>query len=201
MEVLSIPEDARSPRELERGSRIELHEEQADARVCRDVAEGLEHVVPGIVGEAKRPLAHHVHEARQTAAMRGIGAGAGVSARYEERVSALDGGPLCRAEGLAVPAVPRPLMRDLRLGRSRLDVFGAIAEDFVDPDVDVAGPSGDGAPIETEPPPSRRIENENADGLTVSEARADGIGGGQLGDQAQGVLVRCGDESGLSHDQ
>ena len=96
--------------------------------------------------------------------MRGIGAGAGVSARDEERVGALDGEPLWRAEGLAVPAVPRPLMRDLRLGRSRLDVFGAVAEDFVDPDVDVAGPSGDGAAIETEPPPSRRIEDENADG-------------------------------------
>jgi hypothetical protein len=92
-------------------------------------------------------------------------------------------------------------MRDFRLGRSRLDVFGAIAEDFVDPDVDVAGPSGDGAAIETEPPPSRRIEDEHADGPIIPEARAEGIGRGQLGGQAQGVLVRRGDESRLSQDQ
>src|SRR5438034_8808293 len=108
--------------------------------------------------------------------MRGVGAGALVSARDEERIGTLDGEPLRRAEGLAVSALPRTLMRDLRLGCSRLDVLGAIAEDLVDPDVDMAGPSGDGAAVETEPPPPRRVEDEHADGPIVLEACADRIG-------------------------
>src|SRR6266545_2777660 len=105
-EVRAIPENARPPGELKRGPRVEVHEEKTHPRMGRDVAEGLEHVVPGIVGEAQRPLVHDLHEARPTAAMRGIRAGALVSARDEERIGALDGEPLRRAEGHASPAAP-----------------------------------------------------------------------------------------------
>src|SRR5204863_1211773 len=50
--IRNLPEDPRASRQLERGARVEGHEEEAHAGIDRDVPERLEHVVPGIVGNA-----------------------------------------------------------------------------------------------------------------------------------------------------
>jgi len=70
------PRDARPPRQLQGRAGVPVHEQQPDAGIHRDVAEGLEHVVAGVIGEPQPSVAVHTHEARLAAAVRRIRPGA-----------------------------------------------------------------------------------------------------------------------------
>src|ERR1700730_488694 len=194
-EVLAIPENTRPPGELERCPRVEVHEEEPDPRVRRDIAERLEHIVPGIVGKAQPPIVHAAHEARLAAAMGRIGCGFTVSPRDEECVGALNGEPVGRGECHAPQPGTSPLVPGLVLRRSSLNVFWTVAEDFLDSDIDGTRALADRAAIEPDPASPLRIKHEDAERRVSGKTTAEGIGVRQGGGQAQLWVVRRSDEA------
>jgi hypothetical protein len=88
--LVSVPDHFGSAGELEGRAGLEVQEQQARARIGRQVAERVEHRVAGVVGEDESAGAQDPHEAGQTAAVRSVGAVLGMGAGDEEGVGARD---------------------------------------------------------------------------------------------------------------
>src|SRR5206468_1305262 len=125
-----------------------------------------------VVREAQSAVAFHADEARLAAAMRGIGAGLTVSGGDEERIGALDGRALGRAQTRAPPRVTAGTAAGLAFRRARLDVLRAIAEHFLDADLDAFRSRVSCAAIDSKAAPAFGIEHENAERAAGGQHRA-----------------------------
>ena len=199
--IRNLPEDPRASRQLERGARVEGHEEEAHAGIDRDVPERLEHVVPGIVGNAQSPLVEHANEAGLTSTVGGVGAAGGVNARNEERIGALDREPLLPGERGPPPRNDATGMRAGVLGSACLDVLGAIAEDFLGGDLDRGPIRADHSPIDAEPAPSLRIDHQKTERAITGKTVGQRIDLGEPGGQAERSRARRRDEAGIAGDE
>src|SRR5882724_9537984 len=199
--IRNLPEDPRASRQLERGARVEGHEEEAHAGIDRDVPERLEHVVPGIVGNAQSPLVEHANEAGLTSTVGGVGAAGGVNARNEERIGALDREPLLPGERGPPPRNDATGMRAGVLGSACLDVLRAIAEDFLGGDLDRSPIRADHSPIDAEPAPALRIDHQKTERAITGKTVGQRIDVGEPGGQAERSRARRRDEAGIAGDE
>ena len=90
-DLLLVPDDLATPRDLQRVTALPIDEEQPHTRIDGEVPERLEHAIARIVGEAqRRAVAGDLDEAWPPPAMRGVGAALGVRGGDVEGVSAGD---------------------------------------------------------------------------------------------------------------
>jgi hypothetical protein len=105
-----VPDHTRLSRKLQSGAALEVHEQEACLRVRGYVAQGVEHVVTGVVRKGQRVIVQKPDEAGQAATVRGVGVTLRVGAGDEESVRRGDEAPLLAREDPSAARLPGPVL-------------------------------------------------------------------------------------------
>src|SRR5262249_33727063 len=143
---------------------LEVDERQARAGIELEVAERLVHRVACVVRNSERRVVDDADETRLSAAMRCVEAALRVDARDEERVgprnecgafgverASLEGGQATEGLGMTTAAL------------AALDVFHAIAERFVDVQLESSRVHVLNDAVDAESPTRREVDDDHAE--------------------------------------
>ncbi len=194
-----IPFDSRSPAELQRIPVLEIHEEQARARIGGEVAERVEHHVARIVGDHKPVGADHVHEPGRAAPMRHVRPGDRVAARQEQRVGFGEPALLSRGEARAASHRQSGARRNRDLPRS--NVLRAIRVHFAGRDLQRRRAVGPRAAVHAHAPPGGRVDQQQADIRLGRERLRQRVVVVEPGGDVQAVVRRDRQEPGRAPEQ
>ena len=176
--VVRLPQDLGLPGDLQQVAGLKVDEQEAALRVDHEVAERVEHAVPGVIGKQQRRLVRDDDEPGQAAPVRDVDALPGVVAVVselagdEEGVAAGDHRRLRLVQGWPAADGP-PFMGGL--GRARqiefagLDVFRAVAEALHDLDVEPVLADVDDLAVHPVSPARVELEPQAADLRSLNE--------------------------------
>ena len=190
------PVDPRPPGDMQKAAGLEGHEQQPDPGVADEIADRVEEIVAGVVGDLQGAVRRDLHETRLAAAMGGIeaarrAAAVGPDARAdEERIRRRDPSLVGWLQPVEVPG-GRGLAGVDPAPFARVDVLRAIAEALVDID-DIARPLGAQEPVQAVAAAAGQRDAEHADLVAGGEGGRQRVRPVEAGCQPQLARVRRG---------